>query len=131
MRVYEQLTQVTDKLSDRLTPIAGNGIGNPAPSNGPGDRVLLLADLGIDLGVGFPGYIDVELLDWYDAGELYNLIYNHGGVLQIGSGDDSVVSGASLTVNAIPNPEPASLFLFGSGLVGLAAWRLRKNQPRV
>ena len=28
-----------------------------------------------------------------------------------------------------PIPEPSTIFLFGSGLVGLAAWRMRKNQP--
>lgn len=29
----------------------------------------------------------------------------------------------------IANPEPSTMILFGSGLLGLGAWRLRKKQP--
>ena len=72
-----------------------------------------------------------DLLDWYSEDDLKNLILNNNGIVNIGAADDSIVHMGTLSVTVAAVPEPASLFLFGSGLVGLAAWRLRKNQPRV
>jgi len=120
----------------KLTPIAGSGV---AGSGYPDEDTLPLADLGISLAS--LGYIlgththsvtiDVNLLDWYDAAEITNVLLSNYGMMNIGYGDDAEIISSTLTVTVPegpPVPEPASLLLFGSGLVGLAAWRLRKNQ---
>ena len=134
LRVYYGTSHVTDKLDPRLTPIAGSGIGNPLPSNGANDRVVKYLDMGVQLGSGYtegvPAVLDVELLNWYSMNDLTNLIINNGGLLQIALGDDTEVYDATLTATVLATPEPASLVLFGSGLVGVAAWRMRKKESR-
>lgn len=80
-------------------------------------------------GVGVATTYTVNLLDYYSTGDLWSVILggdNAGGVW-LRFGDDHFLNSASLELTAIQNPEPASILLLGTGMIGLAAWRLRKK----
>ena len=60
-----------------------------------------------------------------------DLAYSGGATIQ-NSGSSSLVSGENFGYSEggaiIQNPEPSTIVLLGSGLLGLGAWRLRKKQ---
>ena len=93
----------------------GMGAMNP-----DGTPHTLVTDLG-------HGTTRVGWEDLLGGGDLdYNdLVFDFSNV----STEGDEIPGSEDPGKLIANPEPSTMILFGSGLLGLGAWRLRKKQP--
>lgn len=109
-------------------------IGNTNLSSNAQTDSTVFSDAQNQYGVGATVVVSIQLLDFYSASDIlsayHGLFSGTQGIIPANYSDDARVNVATLdltasTANAVP--EPASLLLLGSGLVGLTCWRLRKT----
>jgi len=74
--------------------------------------------------------IDTSLYSLYYIESMVPRIYGFSGTLNIHLTQTCGNDAADLTVHVAPVPEPATVFLFGSGLIGLASLVRRKKIVR-
>ncbi len=84
---------------------------------GYGDLLLQGAPISITSTMTLFSYVDVGTVPWWGRNSISNL-----GIDQYWSGD----ANASLTFGATVLPEPATLFMVGSGIIGIAGLTKRR-----
>jgi hypothetical protein len=105
---------------------------------------ILVRLTGLRAGYGSRGYRTKSILGWYytkskfvvkniDSGTYADLIGESNDVLFSFSNSNTetgIETATGIEGNKlVQNPEPSTIVLLGSGLLGLGAWRLRKKQP--
>lgn len=96
-----------------LSPFGGCGTCDPF------DSALF------DLPAGATQIMQIQLLDYYNSGELLGVLNNGFGMVPAQYGDDAIVSYASLHLATVP--EPWVLVLFAVGLLGIWITSVRRR----
>jgi PEP-CTERM motif len=108
---------VVDGITDQIASVLAVG---SFPASGPNDNLLYYPELNAPSGAFDASGVSLKLAD--GAGKL-NLFLADGEVLKLTGGKQDEEAG-DLAVS--PAPEPASLALLGTGMLGLAGMVRRK-----
>ncbi len=92
------------------------------------DGLDLKFDLFTNLPLDVPCIFQLELIGIYTSAEIMSVYNNNFGMITAEYADDAYISYASLNLVPAPVPEPATMFLFGTGIVSLLGRRIIRKK---